>query len=142
MDIFAVVAVIFLVLLGALAMAATTMQQNGQLREIQAKLSRLSKANTADKTPPDAEALRIERAGIIDPLVLMEVSLGQAGSPELTEEQFQQIDSARTSIKSISEQLKTAEEWMGPPYDLEWIEQLDRMPRLKAAYLKLGFRTE
>lgn len=135
MDIFAFVAVSFLVLLGALAMAAMTMQQNGQLREIQAKLSKMSKS---ERPKLDPETLRIDRAGIMDPLVLLEVSLGQPGGEEITEEQLQQIDAARTSVKSISAQLKSAGEWMGPPYDLEWVELLDRMPRLKANYQKAG----
>jgi hypothetical protein len=135
MDIFALVAVIFIVLLGAMAVAAIMMQQSGQLRQIQDKLSKLSKGNEAPLNP---EGLRIERAGIVDPLVLLEVSLGQSDFVELTEEQMQQIDVARSNIKKISEQLKSAEEWMGPPYDLEWVELLDRMPRLKIAYQKIG----
>ena len=139
MDIFALVAVIFIVLLGAMAVAAIMMQQNGQLRQIQDKLSKLSKGNEAPLNP---EGLRIERAGIVDPLVLLEVSLGQSDSVELTEEQLQQIDVARSYVKKISEQLKSAEEWMGPPYDLEWIELLDRMPRLKIAYQKISMKPD
>ena len=139
MDIFALVAVIFIVLLGAMAVAAIMMQQNGQLRQIQDKLSKLSKGNEAPLNP---EGLRIERAGIVDPLVLLEVSLGQSDSVELTEEQLQQIDVARSNIKKISEQLKSAEEWMGPPYDLEWVELLDRMPRLKIAYQKISMQPD
>ena len=139
MDIFALVAVIFIVLLGAMAVAAIMMQQNGQLRQIQEKLSKLSKGNEAPLNP---EGLRIERAGIVDPLVLLEVSLGQSEFVELTEEQLQQIDFARSNIKKISEQLKSTEEWMGPPYDLEWVELLDRMPRLKIAYQKISLRPD
>lgn len=140
MDIFAVVAIIFLVLLVALAMAALSMQQNGQLREIQAKLAKLSGDNKA--IPQDAEALRIERANTLDPLVLLEASLSQVDAIELTEEQLQLIDAARTSVKSVTQKLKAADEWMGPPYDLEWVEHLDRMPRLKSAYIKIGMRAE
>ena len=139
MDIFALVAVIFIILLGAMAVAAIMMQQNGQLRQIQDKLSKLSKGNEAPLNP---ESLRIERAGIVDPLVLLEVSLGQSDFVELTEEQLQQIDVARSNIKKISEQLKSTDEWMGPPYDLEWVELLDRMPRLKIAYQKIGLRPD
>jgi preprotein translocase subunit YajC len=139
MDIFALVAVIFIVLLGAVAVAAIMMQQNGQLSQIQDKLSKLSKGNEAPLNP---EGLRVERAGIVDPLVLLEVSLGQSDSVELTEEQLQQIDVARSNIKKISEQLKSAEEWMGPPYDLEWVELLDRMPRLKIAYQKISMNPD
>jgi preprotein translocase subunit YajC len=139
MDIFALVAVIFIVLLGAVAVAAIMMQQNGQLSQIQDKLSKLSKGNEAPLNP---EGLRVERAGIVDPLVLLEVSLGQSDSVELTEEQLQQIDVARSNIKKISEQLKSAEEWMGPPYDLEWVELLDRMPRLKIAYQKISMKPD
>ena len=139
MDIFALVAVIFIVLLGAVAVAAIMMQQNGQLSQIQDKLSKLSKGNEA---PVNPEGLRIERAGIVDPLILLEVSLGQSDFVELTEEQLQQIDVARSNVKKISEQLKSMEEWMGPPYDLEWVELLDRMPRLKIAYQKISMKPD
>ena len=139
MDIFALVAVIFIVLLGAVAVAAIMMQQNGQLSQIQDKLSKLSKGNEAPLNP---EGLRVERAGIVDPLVLLEVSLGQSDSVELTEEQLQQIDVARSNVKKISEQLKSMEEWMGPPYDLEWVELLDRMPRLRIAYQKISMKPD
>lgn len=139
MDIFVLVAVIFIVLLGAVAVAVIMMQQNGQLSQIQDKLSRLSKGNEAPLNP---EGLRIERAGIVDPLVLLEVSLGQSDSVELTEEQLQQIDVARSNVKKISEQLKSTDEWMGPPYDLEWVELLERMPRLKIAYQKFSMKPD
>jgi hypothetical protein len=139
MDIFALVAVIFIVLLGAMAVGIMMMQQNGHLRQIQDKLSKLSKANEA---PLNSDVLRIERAGIVDPLVLLEVSLGQPDFVQLTDEQLQQIEFARSNIKKITDQLKSAEEWMGPPYDLEWVELLDRMPRLKIAYQKMSLRPE
>jgi len=139
MDIFALVAVIFIVLLGAMAVGIMMMQQNGHLRQIQDKLSKLSQANEAPLNP---DVLRIERAGIVDPLVLLEVSLGQPDSVQLTDEKLQQIEFARSNIKKITDQLKSAEEWMGPPYDLEWVELLDRMPRLKIAYQKMSLRLE
>jgi hypothetical protein len=70
------------------------------------------------------------------------VSLGQPDSVQLTDEKLQQIEFARSNIKKITDQLKSAEEWMGPPYDLEWVELLDRMPRLKIAYQKMSLRLE
>lgn len=137
MDLFAVVAVMSVVLLLIVAVASLFMQQSGQLREIQAQLSKLEGGGSADPSQ-----LRIERAAWIDPLVLLEVSLVQSDLNELAPEQMAQIDAARSGVKAITEQLKASGEWMGPPYDLEWVEHLDRMPRLKSIYMKSGFATD
>jgi hypothetical protein len=139
MDIFIVVTVMFVAVLGILIMGVLTAQQNGQLNDIRAKLSKL---NEPDKITPNAETLRIERAKILDPLVLIEVSLNQAEQVTLTEEQFQEIDDARTGVKKIVDQLKHSGEWIGPPYDLEWVEYLERMPRLKSCFLKMGLKPD
>lgn len=137
MDLFAVVAVLSVMLLLIVAVASLFMQQSGQLREIQAQLSKLEVGSVSDPSQ-----LRIERAAWIDPLVLLEVALVQSDHNELSSEQLAQIDAARTGVKTITEQLKASGEWMGPPYDLEWIEHLDRMPRLKSIYMKSGLSAD
>jgi hypothetical protein len=50
-----------------------------------------------------------------------------------------QIEQARDSVKSLNERLMASRDWMGPPFDLEWAEYLDRMPTLKRLYLAAAF---
>lgn len=138
MDLFAVVAVVSVILLLVVTVASLFVQQSGQLREIQAQLSKIEAGGAAN----DPNQMRLDRAALIDPLVLLEVTLAQADLNELSAEQIAQIDAARTGVKAITEKLKASGDWMGPPYDLEWIEHLDRMPRLKSIYMKAGFSTE
>ena len=52
---------------------------------------------------------------------------------------LQQIDAARDAIKALNDRLMEAKEWMGPPFDLEWAEYLERMPNLKKLYLAADF---
>ncbi len=139
MDLFAVVAVVSVVLLLIVAVASLFMQQSGQLRDIQAQLSKM---NDHDSIVADPSQLRMERAAMIDPLVLFEVELVQSNLNDLSPEQLAQIDAARSGVKSLTERLKASGGWLGPPFDLEWVEHLDRMPRLKSIYMKAGFSPE
>jgi hypothetical protein len=137
MDLFAVVAVVSVMLLLIVAVASLFMQQSGQLREIQAQLSKMEGGGESDPSQ-----LRIERAAWIDPLVLLEVALVQSDHNELSAEQMAQIDATRMGVKVITEQLKASGEWMGPPYDLDWMEHLERMPRLKSIYMKSSLSSD
>jgi hypothetical protein len=137
MDLFAVVAVVSVMLLLIVAVASLFMQQSGQLREIQAQLSKMEGGGERDPSQ-----LRIERAAWIDPLVLLEVALVQSDHNELSAEQLAQIDATRMGVKVITEQLKASGEWMGPPYDLDWMEHLERMPRLKSIYMKSSLSSD
>lgn len=89
-----------------------------------------------------ADLLRQERAGWLDPLILLEGTLNQTSNPQLDEAALQQIDAARTAVKSINDNLMASREWMGAPFDLEWAEYLDRMPTLKKLYVASGFETD
>jgi hypothetical protein len=42
----------------------------------------------------------------------------------------------REQVKQVTEQLKQLDAWRGAPYDLEWAEYLERVPVLKALYLR------
>ena len=43
---------------------------------------------------------------------------------------------SEAELAAVTEELKQSEDWMGAPFDLEWSEYLDRMPRLKKLYLR------
>ena len=134
MDFLSFVAVALIILAVCVAMIISYAQQSRRLHAIQAQLAKIE-----DSKP---ELLRQERAQWLDPLVLMEVQLNQSTEPVLDEEMLQQIEAARTAIKSLNERLVTAKEWMGAPFDLEWAEYLDRMPTLKKLYVATVFETD
>ena len=131
MDFFGFIALAFVILTVCVVMIFSYTQQSRRLQAIQAQLSKIE-----DSKP---EILRQERAQWLDPLVLMEVSLNQSPNPQLDEAMLQQIEAAREAIKGLNERLMAAREWMGPPFDLEWAEYLERMPTLKRLYLAAAF---
>jgi hypothetical protein len=131
MDFLSFVALAFVILALCVAMIFAYSQQARRLHDIQAQLSKIE-----DSKP---ELLRQERAQWLDPLVLLEVQLSQSAETTLDEAQLQQIEAARDAVKSLNERLVAAREWMGPPFDLEWAEYLDRMPNLKKLYVETVF---
>jgi predicted Holliday junction resolvase-like endonuclease len=134
MDFFSFVILAIVILLLCVAMIFAYSQQARRLHDIQAQLSKIE-----DSKP---ELLRQERAQWLDPLVLLEVQLNQTSNPKIDEAMLQQIQAAREAIKNLNERLVVAREWMGPPFDLEWAEYLDRMPTLKRLYLAADFASE
>ncbi len=134
MDFFVFVALAFVILAVCTAMIYSYTQQSRRLQAIQVQLSKIE-----DNKP---DILRQERAQWLDPLVMLEVNLNQSPNPQLDEAMLQQIDAARDAIKSLNERLMSTREWMGPPFDLEWTEYLERMPTLKKLYIALSYSLE
>lgn len=114
-------------------------QQNAQYREIQDRLREIRQAEMLEQ---QARALRTERSGIIDPLTLLEAELVSRGNKQLTEEELIFVENARNRTKSINEQLVNMRHWMGPPFDLDWHEALERLPIIKEAFLAASFAAE
>jgi hypothetical protein len=133
-DFFVFVALAFVILAVCTAMIYSYTQQSRRLQAIQVQLSKIE-----DNKP---DILRQERAQWLDPLVMLEVNLNQSPNPQLDEAMLQQIDAARDAIKSLNERLMSTREWMGPPFDLEWTEYLERMPTLKKLYIALSYSLE
>jgi hypothetical protein len=134
MDILFVIVIVAMVLLVMIILAALHVQQTGQLRDIQARLNMID--DTSSKEIKDPNSLRFDRTQLIDPLSLLEPLLHSENRESLTEEELQLISSAREGVKAISEQLKASNDWKGAPFDLEWFEYLDRLPRIKSLYLR------
>lgn len=111
-------------------------QQNAQYREIQDRLREIRQAEMLEQ---QARALRTERSGILDPLSLLEAELVSRGSKQLTEEELIFVENARNRTKAINEQLVNMRHWMGPPFDLDWHEALERLPIIKDAFLAASF---
>ena len=79
--------------------------------------------------------MRKDRATYLDRLTMLEIELNQQGRTSLTEDDINKIELARFSIKGYNEKIVAAKDWMGAPFDLEWVEFLDRVPTLKRLYL-------
>ena len=132
MDIFVTVMMVAMLLLLVIIGAAIFVQQSGNLRELRDKLQSVQDEAKYRKNP---DSLRRERVAVLDPLLLLETQLSERNPPVLSEEELSLISGSRERIMSLSQQLKALGDWIGAPYDLEWVEYLERLPRLKALYL-------
>jgi hypothetical protein len=103
------------------------------LTDISNRLNKLQPPNPAARSP---DVIRHERAYCHDQLVLLEVDISNNPRDVLTIEEIQDIDKARKKIKTCTDELKKTGDWIGLPFDLEWIEMLDRMPKVNALYRK------
>lgn len=112
--------------------AAVFVQQSGSLRELRDKLQSVQDEAQKRKNP---DTLRRERVAVLDPLSLLESELTDRDPPTLSEEELTLISMSRERIMEISQELKAVQDWIGAPYDLEWFEYLERLPRLKTLYL-------
>ena len=112
--------------------AAIFVQQSGNLRELRDKLQSVQDEAKIRKNP---DALRRERVAVLDPLLLLETQLSERDPLLLSEEELRLVFESRERIMAISQQLKAVEDWIGAPYDLEWFEYLERLPRIKTLYL-------
>jgi hypothetical protein len=114
-------------------------QQNAQYREIQDRLREIRQAEMLEQ---QARTLRAERSGILDPLSLLEADLVARGNKQLSEDELVLVEAARARTKSINEQLVAMRHWMGPPFDLDWHEALERLPIIKDAFLAASFAAD
>ena len=132
MDIFVTVMMVAMLLLVVVMGAAIFVQQSGNLRELRDKLQSVQDEAKIRKNP---DALRRERVAVLDPLLLLETQLSERDPLLLSEEELRLVFESRERIMAISQQLKAVDDWIGAPYDLEWFEYLERLPRIKTLYL-------
>lgn len=131
MDFMAFVGVALVILIVCVAMVFAYSQQTRRLQDIQNQLAKMEEKR--------ADLLRQERAGWLDPLILLEGTLNQTAHPSLDDATLQQIEAARVAVKDINDKLMQSREWMGAPFDLEWAEYFERMPTLKKLYQAVVF---
>lgn len=132
MDIFVTVMMVAMLLLVVIVGAAIFVQQSGSLRDLRDKLQSVQDDAKKRKNP---DTLRRERVAVLDPLLLLETQLNDREPPILEPQELDLITASRERIISISQELKDVQDWIGAPYDLEWVEYLERLPRLKSLYL-------
>lgn len=111
-------------------------QQNRQYREIQ---DRLREMRQAERLEQMAHNLRTERSSVLDPITILEATLQSSGRNLLTPEELAQVENARTRVKVINETLTGNRLWIGAPFDLDWLEFLDRIPIVRKAYLAANY---
>jgi hypothetical protein len=132
MDIFVTVMMVAMLLLVVIMGAAIFVQQSGNLRDLRDKLQSVQDEAKIRKNP---DAVRRERVAVLDPLLLLETQLSERKPLLLSDEELALIVESRERIMAISQQLKALDDWIGAPYDLEWFEYLERLPRIKTLYL-------
>ena len=135
-SIFSIGAFILLIGLIVLVIITQQFQQNRQYAEIQARLREIRDAELREQK---ANALRAERTAVMDPVTMLEATVQSRSDKSLTEEELYQVESARTRVKAITDELMHNQQWLGTPYDLEWHELLERIPLVRGAFLAANF---
>jgi len=101
------------------------------LAHIRREVDRLQIQARAERA---SSMLRAERSRCQQELQALETDLGVSGRDVLTPQELTLVDSHRASIKECVDALKNASDWLGLPFDLEWVDVLQRLPRLNALY--------
>jgi type VI protein secretion system component VasK len=130
-SIFSIGAFILLIGLIVLVIIVQQFQQNRQYAEIQARLREIRDAELREQK---ANALRAERTAVMDPVTMLEATVQSRKDKSLTDEELYQVESARTRVKAITDELMHNQQWLGTPYDLEWHELLERIPLVRGAF--------
>jgi hypothetical protein len=104
------------------------------LRDITARLNVALQPAPVPKK--NAEAIRRERAFLHDRLMLLEADLTNNPREDLTSEELASVDQINRTIGICIAELKNSDEWIGMPFDFEWIDILARLPRVNALYRK------
>lgn len=125
-----VIGVLFILLAGFLIFYFQT-QQNFQ--EISEKLDELQHPQNGSRS---SDALKREMAMHHDKLVVLEADITKNKRESLTEEELKTFDVSRHQIKASIAGLKANGDWVGIPFEYEWVEMLDRLPNVLNLYRK------
>ena len=117
-----------LVLMGSAVFYYLSLQNLAQLkREMEALKAGAAKSASSS-------AIRHERARCHQQLQQLESDLASTARETLTSEELSLIDYARDEIKKCTDALKQLNDWMGLPYDQEWVEMLKKLPCINTLY--------
>jgi hypothetical protein len=117
-----------LVLMGSAVFYYLSLQNLAQMKREMAALKE-GAARSASSS-----AVRHERARCHQQLQQLESELSSTARETLTPEELTLIDYARDEIKKCTDTLKQLNDWMGLPYDQEWVEMLKKLPCLNTLY--------
>lgn len=118
----------FAALLGAGIFYYLTLQN---LAHIRREVDRLQIQARAERA---SSMLRAERSRCQQELQALETDLGATHRSALSPQELTLVDNHRKSIKECVDALKSAGDWLGLPFDLEWMDVLQRLPRLNTLY--------
>ena len=130
METVLVVLVLFflLVLMGSAVFYYLSLQNLAQMkREMEALKAGAAKSASSS-------VIRHERARCHQQLQQLETDLASTARETLTTEELSLIDYARDEIKKCTDALKHLNDWMGLPYDQEWVEILKKLPCINTLY--------
>ncbi len=130
METVLVVLVLFflLVLMGSAVFYYLSLQNLAQMkREMEALKAGAAKSASSS-------VIRHERARCHQQLQQLETDLASTARETLTPEELSLIDYARDEIKKCTDALKHLNDWMGLPYDQEWVEMLKKLPCINTLY--------
>ena len=130
METVLVVLVLFflLVLMGSAVFYYLSLQNLAQMkREMEALKAGAAKSASSS-------VIRHERARCHQQLQQLETDLASTARETLTAEELSLIDYARDEIKKCTDALKHLNDWMGLPYDQEWVEMLKKLPCINTLY--------
>ena len=125
------VSLIFFFMLALIASAVFYYLSLQNLASIRREVDKLHAQATVARS---STMLRNERARCQQQLVGMEAALLASDQSALNPHEVSQVDATALEIKNCNQALKNAGDWMGLPFDLEWVDMLDKLPRLNALY--------
>lgn len=104
-------------------------------QDLQTLSVRLNSLETPKASVPrNSDTVRRERSAAFDKLVMLEASFNGQTRDQLSAEELDLFEESRRIIKACNAELKRATDWMGLPFDLEWAEVKERVPRAGALY--------
>lgn len=127
-----IVLLVLLLMLLAVALLMYYLTQQ-DLKNLSVRLQSLSSLSPAAQFR-SPETVRRERAVALDKLLVAEAGLSVQPRDVLTDEELALFEESRLVIKRCNAELKQLQDWLGLPYDLEWGQLKERIPRLDALY--------
>jgi hypothetical protein len=96
--------------------------------------SQLAALQSAKVIVRGGDVIRRETAYLHDQLILLEADLTNFPREFLDEEDMALVDLSRQTIKRCVGELKQSGEWLGLPFDFEWNEIMQRVPKVIALF--------
>ena len=86
--------------------------------------------------------LRREKAFYIFRLTSLNDELETTTHPILTDFDMKTIELTHLRVQEINDHMIKNGDWLGPPYDLEWVDIFSQLPRLRHAFLEKSLRSD
>jgi hypothetical protein len=128
---FTLVSLIFFFMLALIASAVFYYLSLQNLASIRREVDKLHAQATVARS---STMLRNERARCQQQLAGMEAALLASKQSALDIQEIAQVDATALEIKNCNQALKNAGDWMGLPFDLEWVDVLEKLPHLNVLY--------